>query len=220
MPLSKHKRRGKLFVVTIIGLLIAYFPNYINQSLRFFDIPLPVYGPQSIILWNWIAVAALTLYILYVEREKLSSIRLIKPTEKDISWAFYFWGIAMVWFWLSSMLFPQVDTSGGTAIITSLALPVVILLVITAAFTEEFLWRGYVIERLGTLTGKIWVGAAISFVIFLIPHIVVFGPEWILYHSIGSVLIYALYLWRRNLWATILLHFLIDVPILIPTILS
>ncbi len=213
-------RSARTVGIVVVGLLIAYFPNYINPILRLFDIPLPLGGPPSIILWNWIAVIILALYIVYVEHEKLTSIRMAKPTEKDISWAFYFWGIAMVWFWLSSIFFPQVNSANGTDAITSLAIPVVILLIITAAFTEEFLWRGYVIERLGKLTGKIWVGAVLSFVVFLIPHIVTFGPEWILYHAIGAVLIYVLYVWRRNLWAVILLHFLLDAPILIPTLMS
>ena len=217
-----HRQRPLLvYLVVAGGLLLAYLPNYIGGVLRELGVELPFRGPAQVIVWNWLAVALLALYIFGVEKKNFASIRLVKPSEKDVSWAFYFWGVAMAWYWLASLIVPPEESAGtGTGVLISLGLPVVILMVITAAFTEEFLWRGYVVERLGELTGKIWIGAAISFVIFVIPHVAFFGPQWLVHHAMGSILIYVLYLWRRNLWSTILLHFLVNVPIVIPTIMA
>lgn len=47
-------------------------------------------------------------------------------------------------------------------------------------------------------------------------HLTFFGPSWLLYHASGTVMIYALYLRRRNLPACMLLHFLVNLPILLP----
>jgi membrane protease YdiL (CAAX protease family) len=97
-------------------------------------------------------------------------------------------------------------------------LPVIIAIILTAAVTEEILFRGYPIERLRELTGKAWIAVLASFIIFIIPHISFFGLEWLLYHGIGTVLIYVLYVWRKNLLACMLLHFLGNAPILIPAL--
>jgi membrane protease YdiL (CAAX protease family) len=95
-------------------------------------------------------------------------------------------------------------------------LPVVIGIILTAAITEEILFRGYPIERIKELTGKAWLATAISFIIFVIPHVKFFGITWLLYHGIGTIMIYVLYLWRKNLYACMILHLLVNLPILLP----
>ena len=43
--------------------------------------------------------------------------------------------------------------------------------VITAAVTEEILFRGYPIERLQELTGKVWLAAAMPLLVFVVAHL-------------------------------------------------
>ena len=81
--------------------------------------------------------------------------------------------------------------------------------------------KTYPIERITDLTGRRWLGVAVSAAVFVAPHVVFFSPEWLLYQGgAGALATYALYLWRRNLPACMLLHLLINAPILIPTVLG
>ncbi len=207
----------RYITVIIVGLAIAYLPQYIHTILNTLRVTIGPEGPPSVILWNWLAVSLLVLYILFIERRRLTSILLIRPTQKDVEWAFYFWGIGMTYSWLISMILPQ-PPNEGIATLVELPIPLLIMVIFTTAITEEILFRGYPIERLRELTGKKGLAVLISFVVFILPHITFFGVEWLLYQGIGTILIYILYLWRKNLWACILLHFLFNVPILIPAL--
>ena len=61
---------------------------------------------------------------------------------------------------------------------------------------------------------------AVSLAIFIAPHIVFFGPTWLFHQLVGSLALVAFTLIRRNLVATMLLHLLVNAPILIPTVLA
>ena len=79
----------------------------------------------------------------------------------------------------------------------------------------EILYRGYPIERLNRLTGRIWPGAVISLIIFVVFHL----PSG-LGHTVGLVLpigviLTGLYVWKRNLTLNIAVHFLTDSLILV-----
>jgi uncharacterized protein len=202
-------------IAIIFGLAICYFPMYVNPVNQALGIDIGPEGPPSIILWNWLAVGALLGLVVLIERRTLASILIKLPSAKDIRTALLFWGIAMAWSWLAMMLWP-LEGDTGTATLVALSIPVLLAMIVTAAITEEILFRGYPIERINELTSSKWIGVAVSFVIFLVPHVNFFGPSWLIYHGSGMVMIYALYIYRRNLVACMLLHFLVNVPILIP----
>ncbi|WMJ74594.1 CPBP family intramembrane glutamic endopeptidase [Cytophagaceae bacterium ABcell3] len=203
----------KKTLLTTVGLLLAYFPTYTPSALGNIDESLKPSGPTSVIYWNWIAVIALLVFILIIERKLLSSILLIKPNKKDILWALIFWAVAMTWNVVANTIAPQ-PTNTGIETLSKLSLPWLFALVFTTAITEEILYRGYSIERIRELTGKLWLAVLFSFIIFLLPHISFFGYQWLFYQGIGTILIYILYIWRRNLYACMLLHFLLNVPVL------
>jgi uncharacterized protein len=210
-PLLRHG------AIIVTGLAIAYLPSYIHKIMNALGVQVGPEGPPSVLIWNWLAVTLLIAYIIFVERQRLASILLVKPKKKDIEWAFWFWGIAMTTTWLMNILFPP-EANKGTAELLSYSVPVIMGIIVTAAITEEILFRGYVIERLRTLTGQAWLAVGISFIIFILPHITFFGFEWLLYHGIGTVMIYVLYVWRKNLYACMLLHLLGNLPILLPAL--
>lgn len=205
---------GRILIV-LLGLAICYFPSYVSGLNQVLGITLGWEGPSTIILWNWLAVGALVALVLFVERRSLASILIKRPIGKDIETALFYWGIAMAWSWLAMTLVPP-EQDAGTAALVALSIPVLLAMIVTTAITEEILFRGYPIERINELTATAWVGPVISFVVFVFPHVMFFGPGWLLYHGSGTVMIYALYLRRRNLLACMLLHFLVNVPILIP----
>ncbi len=202
-------------LAVLVGLAICYFPTYVNPLLRLFEIELGFEGPASIIVWNWLAVAAILALVIFVERRPFSSILIKRPNAKDIETALFLWGIAMAWHWLAATLLPPAQDT-GTATLVALSIPVLLAMIVTTAITEEILFRGYPIERINELTSTAWIGPSVSFLIFVLPHLTFFGPGWLLYHGGGTLMIYLLYLRRRNLVACMLLHLLVNLPIVIP----
>lgn len=204
--------------ILLIGLAIAYSPTYLNRLASWLGADWEwLKGPPSVLVWNWLAVAALFAFIFKVERRSLGSIGLKKPGIQDALWAITFWLIAtaisgMVHAWL-----PPAPSDGAKTIL-ALSLPILVFLIFTTSITEEILFRGYAVERLRELTGQMWVAVAISAALFVLPHILFFGPHWLLYQGVNVLLVYVLYVWRRNLWACMLLHFLGNAMILFPAL--
>lgn len=199
----------------VAGLAIAYSPKYINPMLQRAGLDWGPQGPPAVILWNWLAVGVLAAVIVAVEGRGFASIALKRPSGKDLEWAATFWGVATGANWILNTLFPP-PPSDGLGTLLDIPLPVLVLLILTTATTEEVLYRGYPIERIRELTGRLWPGVAFSAILFVIPHLTFFGPQWLLYNGTNTLLIYILYVWRRNLWACMLLHLLGNALILIP----
>ncbi len=164
-------------------------------------------------------VAVVTLW----EKNPLSAIGLRRQTPRSIIFA------------LSSSI---VIAVGGTllsfAIIKVFSLPMPktmpeflrvfpvwlsIWLVVSGSIAEEILYRGFVIERLGQITGNIWFGGLITLLWFNLLHLPL---GWVYTISIVfpvSLLITILYIWRRDLFATIVAHFVFNAPLIVLSLL-
>jgi membrane protease YdiL (CAAX protease family) len=201
------------------GLVLAYLTMWVPPAARAAGVDLPGDGPVTALWLNWLAVALLLGYVRFVERQTLASLLLTRPSRSDLEYAVLAWGVVMAWSWLIGLIRPQ-PPNEGTDTITALPVVAVAALVVTAAVTEEILFRAYPIERLTALTGRRAIGVAVSAALFVAPHLTFFSLDWLLYQGIGTLAVYVLYLWRRNLPACMLLHLLSNAPILIPTVLS
>ena len=83
---------------------------------------------------------------------------------------------------------------------------------VVAGLSEEFAYRGYLIEELGDLSGSRILAAAVSVVAFALAHV---GSDYgwsleLLYPTLCGIALTALYLWRRNLWACVFMHIGLD----------
>lgn len=203
----------------VIGLAVAFIAYYLAPILGWFDIEFGIGGPAMSIFWKVVAAVIIIGFIWLFEKRPLASINIALPSEKDITWAFYLWGLSMAWYWIISTILPP-EQSEGVNTIVNLHPLVVIGVILTAATVEELFYRGYLIERFHQLTGQRWVAVVVSCIIFTVPHVQFFGLSWLLYHGFGAALLYVLYLWRRNLIAVMVLHLLGNLPILIPTFAS
>jgi membrane protease YdiL (CAAX protease family) len=207
----------RLLPVVAFGLGLAYLPTWGPAMARVTGFELQ--GGPLIALWlNWVAAGLLLAYVRVVERRPLASLLLTRPSSKDLEYAVWAWGAVMTYSWVIGLLRPQ-PPNEGVATITALPVLAVAALVVTTAVTEELLMRAYPIERLTDLTGRRWIGVLVSALIFVAPHLTFFSLDWLLYQGPGAAALYGLYLWRRNLYACMVLHLLINAPILIPTIL-
>jgi uncharacterized protein len=113
-----------------------------------------------------------------------------------------------------SFIVPASQTGSIDQVTSSFPWWVILLSVITAGITEEILFRGYPIERL--LAGNInkWLSAGISLLFFVVLH----AAGWNSAHLIGVVIplgiaLTGLYLWQRNLKFLMIVHVVIDLPL-------
>jgi len=171
----------------------------------------------GVIIREWSMAAVVLAIIIFGERLPLSSVGLRMPRLPDVGWmlmmivvTFVGNGVALA----IGSLFLDGRPSPATAVLAGIAgIPIVlrVALAVTAGVCEEFMSRGYAIERLTQLTGSRFIGAAVPCVLFALGHIRLYGFSVallpVLATSIGATL---LYVWRRNLVVNIAMHALID----------
>jgi len=83
------------------------------------------------------------------------------------------------------------------------------LIVVRAGAVEELFYRGYAIERLQALGLNRYAAAAIPLLIFGVGHWTGGWANILIALSLGAILA-GFYLWRRDLLANIIGHFLVD----------
>ena len=85
-----------------------------------------------------------------------------------------------------------------------------VCIAVRAGVIEEIFFRGLAIEQLTVLTGSRLLSAFLATVVFVVIHALHF--EWIQLVPIAgvSIVLVGLYLWRRDLWANILAHIMVD----------
>ncbi|MHC4476095.1 MAG: CPBP family intramembrane glutamic endopeptidase [Planctomycetota bacterium] len=176
--------------------------------------------PIIIEICFWAMAFVVLAVVLFWERQSLRSIGFRRLTWKE----------GLIALSLSIFLFVLVPTlaifmervirisTGTMDIVKALAqipLWLHILLALRAGFVEEVLYRGYPIERLNRLTGRIWPGAVICIIIHTVIHL----PMG-LWNTVGvvfpiTVILTGLYVWKRNLTLNITVHFLGDLLVLV-----
>lgn len=174
-------------------------------------------GPISGDPWKWIGVGLLLAIVFGVERLGLGSLLIRRPSWADIEWALYIFGGAMAWAWLADLIAPQAGNA-GIDVVLRLGVVGIVILTVTAAVTEEIVYRGFLAERLGALFGTRrwapWLGAGLSLALFVAPHLAFFGPSWLLHQFPTALAIAVIAVVRRNLVVAMLVHLLTNLPIL------
>jgi membrane protease YdiL (CAAX protease family) len=82
-------------------------------------------------------------------------------------------------------------------------------LVMTAAVTEEVLYRGYAIGIGQHLLGSLWLACALSAVVFALGHVRL-GLAHVVVALVCALALTALFTTTQNLWACILVHAILD----------
>jgi membrane protease YdiL (CAAX protease family) len=200
-------------VLTIVGLLL---------SLGIALLPLGTWGKAysglgrllgGEVLW-WAAVAIILLYVTLIERRPMSSIGFRRPRGMDILAAvgaaiLGVGGIIVIY----AFLFPALHlhmNKGAMQGLLQTPFWYRLLLVTRAAVAEELLFRGYPIPRLEELGGSRMFAALLSWAVFTYAHLSYWGAAQLIIAGWGGLVLTILFLWRRNLWANMLAHWLTD----------
>jgi membrane protease YdiL (CAAX protease family) len=220
---KSNSRTETLSAATAVGLAVALLLPIPPYREPFLHMLMRAWGMSWISAWESIGLVSkltvifvLPLVVIYWERRPLSSIGLRSPTLRDflaalatiiayvglsplvISIAFEIPAIAKQLTYTDAMyasLPKLLDWSG----------------LLANGIAEEVGFRGYAIERIEELTGSTFWGASIPFVIEMLAHAGAWGLYGMLAKAPILMLLVALYLWRRNLPACVLVHIFIDI---------
>lgn len=158
---------------------------------------------------KWMITFILLGIVLIWEREPLRSIGIRPMNRSDFFWALvgFLIGGAIISGTIPLLKsFGLGTTEAGVRRLGEFSFTLRILMVLTAAVTEEIQYRGYPIERLFRLTGNLPLSAAITYVVFVCLHISFWTLGGAIQIGLGALVLYALYLWRRNLPACMVMH--------------
>ncbi len=164
---------------------------------------------------SWGLVILLLAWVSVAEQRPIASIGFKKPSLIGAAWGL---GVAVALILVLNLLdffFPGRlggDDPGG---LLSLPLWMRLALVITSAFSEEVMFRGYPMTRLKELTGWTWLAACLPYVVFVALHVPTFGVAAVLTVAISGAAFTALFLWRKDVWSNITAHFVLNLVALV-----
>lgn len=202
---------------TYLGLLIALFGiPVIVTALR----PLAAASDQWVVVRE-LSILALTGLLLWIVVKKeglpLSSIGL----TFERPWRAVVTGLAYTVLFFALLVgvlaaYQAMGVKYGEGVSIAHALPVVLLTVIRAGISEEIFYRGYLLERLESLSGSKWIAGAVSVAAFAGFHYSQGWPGIVIAGVLGAA-ITGLYWWKRALLPLIIGHFMVD---FIPNVLG
>ena len=153
--------------------------------------------------------AALLIYIRRVEGLSLQSVGL----GTSVWWKSIAWGVVLtiVCGGAAGMIVHATKFTGGPNAhdLERLPLWLVVTIVFRAGFVEELFYRGFSIERLSSMGWPRPAAALLPLTVFSLLHYTG-GPVNILIAFVLGAILAAFYLWRRDLVANIIAHFLVD----------
>lgn len=203
-----------IIVATIFPIVITVFSNQLfSQSHD------PVYTMVGLVGF-WIVALVLILLVKKYEKRALSSIGIFKTSFKTIAFGAILGILLSVTVPLCTLLINKILPAQTTTDVINnalqLSVPLLFFSIITAAITEELIFRGYLLTRLLDRGINKHICAFISIIPFSLIHL----NNWSLNHIFGvvlplGILLTYLYMWKRNLVFVMLVHFFIDVPLII-----
>ncbi|HEU0208560.1 MAG TPA: type II CAAX endopeptidase family protein [Candidatus Udaeobacter sp.] len=202
---------------TWIGLFIALFGILIARWIvGLFDSALSF----NATLWKesliWVCVITLLIIVRRAEHLPLSSINIgTAPLRRSILWGGI---IAVLCAIVGIVVISLTHFKGGELgqALSKLPLWLTILVVARAGVAEELFYRGYAIERLQALGLSRYSAGILPLLIFGFAHVTNGWANVVVALSLGAVLM-LVYLWRRDLVANMIGHFLVDfVSVVLP----
>jgi len=193
----------------VIGLAIIFVSEFVLR-----DVLLPEQARDihigTAVLVEWLILSVfLTFWIPKIEGNRLASIGF-----GELKWRYLWMGILTYFIllivWIGSGLTLEAIGLEGLRslqpMIREHSFPILFSLFLTGTFLEEVFYRGYVIERLTSLTGKIWLAGLISWVAFTFVHFKFFGLGPTLDVGVLSAGLVILYIRERSIWPCIIVH--------------
>jgi len=192
-----------------IGLVIVFATDFVLRDVLLPEQPSDIHIGIALVVEWLILLALLVFWIPKVEGHSLRSIGFGK-----LKWRHMWMGILTYFMlliaWIGSYFaLNAIGLEGLRSLqpmIREHSFPILFSLFLTGTFLEEIFYRGYLIERLTSLTRKRWLAGFVSWIAFTFVHLKFFGLGPTLDVGILSAGLVILYLKERSIWPCILVH--------------
>jgi len=84
------------------------------------------------------------------------------------------------------------------------------LICLTAAISEEIIYRGILLNYVASASGRVWVGAVVSLAAFALAHLSGWGWGHVMFAAVPGLVLTLFFLWKRDLGVCMIAHFLVD----------
>jgi membrane protease YdiL (CAAX protease family) len=191
------------------GLIIVFVAEFVLRDVLLPEQPSDIYIAIALAVEWLILLVLLAFWIPKVEGHSLRSVGFgeLKLRHLWIGVLTYF--ILMIAWIGSDFALSAVGLEGLRSLqpmIGEYSFPVRFGLFLTGTFLEEIFYRGYLIERLTSLTDKRWLAGVASWIAFTSVHLKFFGLGPTLDVGILSAGLVILYLKERSIWPCIVVH--------------
>lgn len=200
----------KISSFTWIGLFLSLFGMLLVRQVVNYVWPTPTFASAVVKeVGMWVTAVVLLVIVRCGEGLPFSSVGLgTARWMKSILWGLLLAAICLA---VAGVLIALTGFTGGEVgkAMGKLPLWLITWIVIRAGVVEELCYRGYAIERLQALGLPGSLSAAIPLAIFAVGHWTGGWANIVIALALGGILA-AFYLWRRDLVANMIGHFLVD----------
>jgi len=191
------------------GLIIVFAADFVLRDVLLPEQPSDIHIGMALVVEWLILLALLVFWIPKVEGHSLRSIGFGK-----LKWRHLWMGVLTYFMlfmaWIGSYFaLNAIGLEGLRSLqpmIREHSFPVLFSLFLTGTFLEEIFYRGYLIERVTSLTGKRWLAGLVSWMAFTFVHLKFFGLGPTLDVGVLSAGLVILYLKERSIWPCIVVH--------------
>jgi membrane protease YdiL (CAAX protease family) len=220
---SLRPRYSASSAATAVGLTIALLLPIPPYREPFLHLLIKDAGLTWIEAWELIGliskltvIVGIPLLVVYWERRPIASIGIKRLSTRDVLAVI---AIVIVWLQISlavRMIADEIpimsaQLTHGAAMYASLPKFLDWSALIANGIAEEMGFRGYAIERIEELTGSTLIAALLPFAVNVAVHAGAWGFYGMLSKAPLLLPFVALYLWRRNLPASVVAHILLDI---------
>jgi membrane protease YdiL (CAAX protease family) len=174
----------------------------------------------------WALATAITVIVIFWEKQPLSSLGLQRPDWRTIAWGLAL--AATMIYVVMPLLTEALRAIGipafeeGMTRVLAFPLSVRIVAVVTAGVVEDVLFIGYAFTRLAWLTGSNWLAGIMSVAAMALLHLPNWGSGPVLAYLMTGAIATAFFVWRRDLAANMIAHVTVDAMaiVIVPVLLG
>jgi uncharacterized protein len=209
------ERRQSSVLLKVVGLILALGLPWLPFSRWENEFASVSHLVGYEIIW-WAMAVIILMYVLFVERRALSSVGFHQLGFWNIFFGILAGIVSLIsLYFIYFKLFPLFHVNQAVEMNQKNQLVATpfwwrLISTIRAALCEEILFRGYAIERLQEISRSTAVAAILSCIIFALAHVGEWGWAHLLVVGVVGAIFTLLYVWRRNIWANAIAHFIVD----------
>lgn len=197
----------------LVGLTVILASEFLLRDVFLSKNPSASQVTLAVLIEWLVFVFLLAFWIPRVEGNDLHSIGIW-----SLKWK-YLWLGVLVYFALfiisigSEFVLTTVGLTGLSSLqplLRQYSFPLLLSLFFTGTVLEEVFYRGYLIERITSLTGKTWLAGIISWIAFTSVHGKFFGLGPTLEAGVFAAGLVLVYLRERSIWPCMVVHGLND----------